>query len=181
MSIDNTNITTYSQSFLSVKSLDNALPDAVAGRVGDMFPGYELVETVDEFGEITITLGDVIPNATYRQRLLCNPYTARPSFNKSKDKTGLNRAERLLAQKPRVYNPDEFDFLGFPTEIEPSLIGQEYYVLPILRTRGIAESLDFARDKHEIAVGQPIVYPEGHAVIAVDLNTYLKVVVSDGL
>jgi hypothetical protein len=159
-----------SQSFLSVKSLDSVLPDAVAGRVGDIFPAFEL--TVDEEGETV--LGDSIVDGTYRQRLLCNPYTDRPSFDKSKDETGLNQAERILGQVPKIYNPDALDHLKFPTDIEVSLIGQEFYVIPILRTRGVAESLDFARDQFALATGQEIVFPEGYAVIEVDLHTYLE-------
>lgn len=161
--------TNTSQSFLSVKSLDSALPDAVSGRVGEVFPAFEL--TVNEDGETV--LGNSIVNGTYRQRLLCNPYTSNPSF--SADKTA-----RLLSQTPKIYNPDATDILGFPTEIEASLIGHAFYVIPILRTRGVTESLEFARDQFALATGQQIVYPEGHAVISVDLNTYLKPA-NDGL
>ncbi len=155
--------TNNSQSFLPVKSFDSSLPDAVAGRLGDVFPAYELV--LNEDGETV--LGDQITNGTYKERLLCNPYTANPSFS-------VDQIERLLSQKPKVYNPDTLDSLGFSTDIDNNLIGQEFYIIPILRTRGITESLDFARDQFAIATGQQIVYPEGYAIIEVDLNTYLK-------
>jgi hypothetical protein len=161
--------TNNSQSFLSVKSLDSALPDAVAGRVGEVFPSFEL--TVNEEGETV--LGDSIANGTYRQRLLCNPYTENPSFS-------ADKIARLLSQTPKIYNPDATDILGFTTETESGLIGQEFFVIPILRTRGVTESLEFARDQFALATGQQIVYPEGYAVIAVDLNTYLKPA-NDGL
>lgn len=147
-----------SQTYIIVESLDVPFPDYLAQTIHELFPGFEVVD-----GQ----LGDPIPDATYRQRLLCNPHTKFPMFIDSD-------VEKILNQKPKIYSPDQKDVIGRPINIEEDNVGKRFYVIPMLRVRGIREDLLTLQKARESVTGITLKYPNGWDIPLAELDTYLK-------
>ncbi len=148
-----------SQSIIVVESLDVPLPDALAPTLHEVFPGFEIMAED--------TLGDPIPDATYRQRLACHYLTPYAMYDK-------DRCERIINQNPMVYDPDEFDYLGRPIPIEQENVGKLFYVISIIKVRGIREDLISLFNARKAITGTEFKYPNGFDIPEVELSAYLK-------
>jgi hypothetical protein len=153
------NSATLSQTNIILESLDVNMPDALAPTLHELFPGFEVISGT--------SLGDPIPNATYRQRLLCHPYTKYPMFS-------TEDVLRILNQSPLRYNPKSNDILGRPIPIEEDNVDKLFYVISLLKVRGIREDLLALQKAREQYTGIILKYPNGWDIPLVEIEHYFN-------
>lgn len=143
------------QSYIVLKSLDTPLPDAFAGKIGEILPAFEI--DVDEEG--IESRGADILNGTYRQRISCN-YLAPIKLWASKKQC----QEQVLNITPRPYKPSTTGPLGESIESSDRMEGVSYYLIPFIRIAGVDDALTDCRNAWMIATGESLDEPEGYAI-----------------
>tara|TARA_R110002096_G_scaffold180045_9_gene357263 strand:+ start:1349 stop:1762 length:414 start_codon:yes stop_codon:yes gene_type:complete len=126
-------------------------------------PAYTIA--VDEEG--TESLGEAIPDGTYKQRIACNYLTQYPIFDK-------DRCERICSQEPVEYNPSNSDSIGRPITLNASLTGRTFYKINIVKVDGFDEDLLVAKQAFEAATDKVLAYPEGRAISPLEYEKYFS-------